>query len=115
MLTFNPGGDEKHVLIDCGTLGSKYTDVKLPHVIDDIDKTTNGRLHLVVVTHQHQDHLSGFSKVSGQFRDAKGRRLTMSGWPGPRIGKIRWHGRGMVSVDQGATGSKPGADSAHVY
>ena len=29
LLTFNPG-DEKHVLIDCGTLGSKYTDVELP-------------------------------------------------------------------------------------
>src|SRR5271166_5127879 len=33
LLTFHLGGDEKHVLIDCGTLGSKYTDVKLPDVI----------------------------------------------------------------------------------
>lgn len=63
LLTFYPGGDEKHVLIDCGTLGSKYTDVKLPDVIAEIDKTTNGRLHLVVATHQHQDHLSGISKL----------------------------------------------------
>src|SRR5664279_3955517 len=67
LLTFNPGGDEKHVLIDCGTLGSKYTDVKLPDVIAEIDKTTNGHLHLVVATHQHQDHLSGFSKLSSVF------------------------------------------------
>ena len=67
LLTFYPGGDEKHVLIDCGTLGSKYTDVKLPDVIAEIDKTTNGRLHLVVATHQHQDHLSGFSKLSSVF------------------------------------------------
>src|SRR5450631_2995543 len=68
LLTFDLGGDEKHVLIDCGTLGSKYTDVKLPDVIDDIDKTTGGHLHLVVATHQHQDHLSGFAKVADQFR-----------------------------------------------
>src|SRR5450755_2272534 len=67
LLTFNPGGEEKHVLIDCGTLGSKSTEVKLPEVIADIDKTTNGHLHLVVATHQHQDHLSGFSKLRDQF------------------------------------------------
>jgi len=75
LLTFNPGGDEKHVLIDCGTLGSKTTDVKLPDVIADIDKTTNGHLHLVVGTHQHQDHLSGFPKLSNQFSPAKNKRI----------------------------------------
>ena len=70
LLTFYPGGDEKHVLIDCGTLGSKYTEVKLPDVIAEIDKTTNGHLHLVVATHQHQDHLSGFSRLSTVFSAA---------------------------------------------
>jgi metallo-beta-lactamase superfamily protein len=70
LLTFNPGGDEKHVLIDCGTLGATSTKVTLPDVIADIDKTTNGHLHLVVATHQHQDHLSGFSKLSAQFSSA---------------------------------------------
>jgi hypothetical protein len=75
LLTFNPGGDEKHVLIDCGTLGAKYTDVKLPDVIADIDKTSNGHLHLVVATHQHQDHLSGFPKLSDQFSPAKSKQI----------------------------------------
>ena len=75
LLTFNPGGDEKHVLIDCGTLGAKYTDVKLPDVIAEIDKKTNGHLHLVVATHQHQDHLSGFPKLSDQFSPAKNKQI----------------------------------------
>jgi hypothetical protein len=75
LLTFNPGGEEKHVLIDCGTLGSKYTDVKLPDVIAEIDKTTNGHLHLVVGTHQHQDHLSGMLKLSDQFSPAKSKQV----------------------------------------
>ena len=75
LLTFNPGGDERHILIDCGTLGSKYTEVKLAEVIADIDKTTNGHLHLVVATHQHQDHLSGFSKLSDQFSPAKNKQI----------------------------------------
>jgi metallo-beta-lactamase superfamily protein len=71
LLTFFPGGDEKHVLIDCGTLGSKYTDVKLPDVIAELDKTTNGHLDLVIATHQHQDHLSGFSRLSTVFSAPK--------------------------------------------
>ena len=75
LLTFNPGGEEMHVLIDCGTLGSKCTDVKLPEVIADIDKTTGGHLHLVVATHQHQDHLSGFGKVADQFSSAKEKKI----------------------------------------
>lgn len=75
LLTFNPGGDEKHVLIDCGTLGSKATDVKLPDVLADIDKSTKGHLHLVVGTHQHQDHLSGFPKLSDQFSPTKNKQI----------------------------------------
>ena len=75
LLTFNPGGDEKHVLIDCGTLGSKYTEVKLPEVIAEIDKTTNGHLHLLVATHQHQDHLSGIAKLSEQFSPSKNKKI----------------------------------------
>src|SRR5271165_6962375 len=75
LLTFNPGGDEKHILIDCGTLGSKTTDVKLPDVIADIDKTTNGHLHLVVGTHQHQDHLSGMAKLGDQFSAAQHKQI----------------------------------------
>lgn len=71
LLTFDPGGDERHALIDCGTLGSRYTTVKLPDVIKEIDETTKGHLHLVIATHEHQDHLSGFSKLSQQFGTAK--------------------------------------------
>jgi beta-lactamase superfamily II metal-dependent hydrolase len=73
LLTFNPGGDERHILIDCGTLGAKATPVRLHDVIAEIDKTTNGHLHLVVATHQHQDHLSGFAKLADQFSPAKGK------------------------------------------
>lgn len=75
LLTFNPGGDEKHVLIDCGTLGATTTKVTLPDVVADIDNTTNGHLHLIVATHQHQDHLSGFSKLRDQFNPAKKKQI----------------------------------------
>jgi glyoxylase-like metal-dependent hydrolase (beta-lactamase superfamily II) len=79
LLTFDPGGDEKHVLIDCGTLGCKSTDVKMADVIADIDKTSSGHLHLVVGTHQHQDHLSGFPKLQELFSNKKIAHLTTEG------------------------------------
>jgi hypothetical protein len=75
LLTFNPGGDEKHILIDCGTLGATTTNVKWPEVIADIDKTTNGHLHLVVATHQHQDHLSGFTRIRDQFNSTNDKKI----------------------------------------
>jgi hypothetical protein len=75
LLTFNPGGDEKHILIDCGTLGATTTGIKLPDVVADIDKMTNGHLHLVLATHQHQDHLSGFPKIRDQFSPAKNKQI----------------------------------------
>src|SRR5215472_4174819 len=75
LLTFNPGGDEKHILIDCGTLGAKITNVKMPNVVADINKTTKGHLQLVVATHQHHDHLSGFGKLSEQFSRANNKQI----------------------------------------
>ena len=74
LVTLDLGRDEKHVLIDCGTLGSKVTNVKLPDVIDDIDAATGGHLHLVVATHQHADHLSGFSKLTERFSAANSKQ-----------------------------------------
>jgi len=48
------------MLIDCGTLGATTTKVDINDVIKDITKTTNNHIHLLVATHEHQDHLSGF-------------------------------------------------------
>ena len=40
LITFDVGGDEKHMLIDCGTLGATTTGVKLEEVVADIRTTT---------------------------------------------------------------------------
>jgi hypothetical protein len=61
LITFDVGGGgEKHMLIDFGTLGSKTTQVKMSDVIESIKKTTGGELAILVATHAHQDHVSGF-------------------------------------------------------
>jgi len=61
LLTFDVGRDEKHMLIDCGTLGSKRTQVKITDVAKEIFSTiAGGKLDIVVATHEHKDHVSGF-------------------------------------------------------
>jgi len=61
LLTFGVGGgNEQHMLIDFGTLGTKATKVKMPDVINSVKTTTGGKLAVLALTHAHQDHVSGF-------------------------------------------------------
>ena len=69
LITFDLGGDEKHMLIDCGTLGSTTTEVKLDKVVKNIDETTGSHIHLLVATHEHLDHVSGFRSQDDKFKE----------------------------------------------
>ncbi len=72
LLTFDVGGIERHMLIDCGTLGNKASDVKIADVAAHVLETlgAEGKLAVVIATHEHQDHLSGFN---GPMQQLKGR------------------------------------------
>ena len=72
LLTFNVGAErEQHMLIDCGTLGNKNSDVKIADVAEHVMATIgSANLDIVVATHEHQDHLSGFN---GPMKELKGR------------------------------------------
>lgn len=51
-----------HILIDCGVLQRVPDEAKLIQAVaDDIVQTTGGRLDLLVITHEHWDHISGFT------------------------------------------------------
>src|SRR5215213_4451856 len=81
LLTFFKGGKDKgdvHILIDCGTLGhakkeepanaaeaaqQKADKVEMIDVIHDIAAETRNRLQLLVITHEHKDHVSGFNRT----------------------------------------------------
>jgi hypothetical protein len=67
LVTFDVGGDERHMLIDCGTLGATTTKVKLKDVVADIRATTGDHLHVLVATHEHLDHVSGFRSLRDEF------------------------------------------------
>ena len=73
LVTFDVGRNERHMLIDCGTLGKKSTAVEIDDIADDIFESLgpDGRLDIVVATHEHEDHLSGFRNKA--LRKLKGK------------------------------------------
>ncbi len=65
LLTFHYGGktQDRHVLIDFGSTGTKKSMGQdlMTRVAADIKQQCGGKLHAVVATHRHKDHISGFA------------------------------------------------------
>ncbi|MEK6280397.1 MAG: hypothetical protein AABN95_08605 [Acidobacteriota bacterium] len=64
LLTFHYHGKthDRHVLIDFGSTGkSEGSGDLMLRVAEDIKKQCEGKLHAVVATHRHKDHISGFA------------------------------------------------------
>lgn len=77
LLTFEyPNGEkesdrERHVLIDFGSTGMPAgvdSGDQMMKVAEDISKRCDGKLQMVVATHRHKDHISGFKTK----KDGKG-------------------------------------------
>ena len=70
LITLGNGASARHVLIDfgahargeIGTMGA---------IMDDIEQVTGKELLLLVATHQHRDHISGFGQFAARFADFK--------------------------------------------
>jgi hypothetical protein len=67
LVTFFTDPKPCHMLIDCGTLGATTTGVDLKDVAADIAGQTGSHLNLLVATHEHKDHLSGFNSQKKAF------------------------------------------------
>lgn len=62
------GGTQSTILIDCGMLlGSPEAQARMAAIAADIVKETGGTLDLLVVTHEHWDHISGFDQARDVF------------------------------------------------
>ena len=69
LLTFDgQDGDKRYMMIDCGILQQTQNEVeRLLKIVQDIkiqtggSETQKGKLHIVVATHEHADHLAGFN------------------------------------------------------
>jgi len=58
---------DRHVLVDCGVLVAGDIGV-LDDVLANIALESRGRLDLVVASHSHEDHISGFARGEQMFR-----------------------------------------------
>ncbi|MBY0519598.1 MAG: hypothetical protein K2P79_04135, partial [Sphingomonas sp.] len=65
LMSVPAGGQQAHILIDCGVhahdIGAMGDALKL------MKADTGGKLALVIMTHRHADHISGFGKCSDVF------------------------------------------------
>jgi hypothetical protein len=60
------------ILLDCGViLGTQNAVDKMTQVAKDIVKETGGHVDILIATHQHWDHLSGFIQASETFAKLK--------------------------------------------
>ncbi|HLO40949.1 MAG TPA: MBL fold metallo-hydrolase [Phycisphaerales bacterium] len=68
----------KHILIDCGMWeATPERRRRLEECVGEIKRLT-GSLDLLVVTHEHWDHVSGFSQCRAQFEKLPFKRLLMA-------------------------------------
>lgn len=56
------------ILIDCGViLGTPDAKAVMTRVMDDVVKESKGKVDLLVATHEHWDHVSGFGQAAESF------------------------------------------------
>lgn len=59
-----------HILVDCG-VHSKGDIGTMEKIIENIGEVTNKNLAVIIATHAHQDHISGFDKFGDVFTTFK--------------------------------------------
>lgn len=71
LISLKRSGDQADykILIDCGViLGTPDPATIMTKVVDDIVATTGGKVDLLLATHEHWDHLSGFIQAADSFK-----------------------------------------------
>jgi hypothetical protein len=59
-----------YVMIDCGVIvGTEDAQARMTRVVEDIAAQTGGKIDLLVVTHEHWDHVSGFVQAKQVFEE----------------------------------------------
>lgn len=67
LLTFNYAKSERHMLVDFGSIAAPKRGAKPDYMLEVAEKIKEicaGKLHIVVATHRHRDHISGFSTAA---------------------------------------------------
>lgn len=68
LLFFKQGGAVRYkMLIDCGCIDANKD--TFPPTVNDLASATEGTIDLLVLTHEHEDHINGFQKAANLFKD----------------------------------------------
>jgi beta-lactamase superfamily II metal-dependent hydrolase len=67
LVTFPTVDGPRHVLVDCGVHTSGQIGT-MEQVLADIETETAGRIPIVIASHAHEDHISGFRAGEQMFR-----------------------------------------------
>jgi beta-lactamase superfamily II metal-dependent hydrolase len=85
LLTFTENGKRYHMLIDCGVLkGTPDAGQLMQEIVDDIRKETDGVLDLLVITHEHWDHISSFHQVPDAWDEITVKQVWMAWTEDPK-------------------------------
>jgi Metallo-beta-lactamase superfamily len=72
-------GGEFHILIDCGLIqGADDPGKVMARVAADIAERTGGAIDLVLITHEHWDHVSGFAQARNAFEKIEFKNLLLA-------------------------------------
>lgn len=72
LLTFRGKDGPVHMMVDCGVIvGTADGKATMQTVVGDIKEATGGKLDVIVATHEHWDHISGFAQAKNVFDEMK--------------------------------------------
>jgi hypothetical protein len=111
LLTFHYEKFDRHILIDFGSTGQpKSSGEKLMlRVAEDIRDECAGKLHAVVATHRHKDHISGFATA----KNGKGSGDIIAACK-PDVIIQPWTEDPNAAADTGALGANGGGNKSFV-
>jgi hypothetical protein len=88
-----------HIVIDCGVLmGTEDVAIRMTEVVDDIASDTGGTVDLLVVTHEHWDHVSGFHQARESWDKIIVKEVWMGWTENPRDPQARRLGQARQSA-----------------
>lgn len=115
LVTFSNGTNSAHVLVDCG-VHAKPTG-SIGAAVEQLATDTDKHLALIIVTHRHADHISGFAMEADQFSGFTVDRIWMSWFENPQDAAAKALQANLVSVAQSLKLSfaARGADDGNQY
>jgi beta-lactamase superfamily II metal-dependent hydrolase len=110
LVSFPRAGGREHVLIDCG-VHARGNIGTLQAVVENLFKETSGKLALIIATHAHQDHISGFAAYEDVFKRFQVREVWLPWTEDPADGvatRLKQHHVALAeSLTQSFTAAPP--------